>query len=265
MYRRDSHEEGHGRFRPLFLRGLPGRAVLGRRNHGLFTEVLKAHVRDGRVDYASLRKDGRLDAYAARLSATDPASLASKNEKLAFWINVYNAFTLKLIAGRYPVKSISELHYGGSLALATALKKTAWDTYRFPVGGREYTLNEVEHKILRPVFNDFRIHGAIVCAAVSCPPLRSEAYEAAALEGQLDSQMRLFLSDASKNRYDERARVLYLSKIFSWFEKDFTGGGRTLVEAILPYMPFAMAAGVRSAGGGLTVKYLPYDWSLNGK
>lgn len=254
-----------GAFALCFFAVLPAAPARAAGGHGLFTEVLKAHVEDGRVDYASLRKDGRLDAYAARLSATDPASIASKNEKLAFWINVYNAFTLKLIAGRYPVKSISELHYGGSLALATALKKTAWDTYRFPVGGREYTLGEVEHEILRPVFNDFRIHGAIVCAAVSCPPLRSEAYEAAALEGQLDGQMRLFLSDASKNRYDGQTRTLYLSKIFSWFEKDFTKGGRTLVEAILPYMPLSMAAGVRSAGGGLTVKYLPYDWSLNGR
>ncbi|MCU0844197.1 MAG: DUF547 domain-containing protein, partial [Spirochaetes bacterium] len=118
--------------------------------HTLFPEVRTAHVRNGMVDYRALKSDDRLTRYLEGLAATDPAALPSNNDRLAFWINVYNAQTLKLITDSYPVKSISELHYGKSLALATALRKTAWHTHRFVVGGKEYTLDAVEHAILRP-------------------------------------------------------------------------------------------------------------------
>ncbi|HDP79695.1 MAG TPA: DUF547 domain-containing protein [Spirochaetes bacterium] len=233
--------------------------------HGLYTAVLSDHVKNGYVDYRALKADARFEKYIAELDAADPAALPSREEKLAFWINVYNAHTLKLIIDNHPVKSISALHYGGSLALATALKKTVWQTHRFTVGGKAYTLDQVEHGILRPVFRDHRIHGAIVCAAVSCPTLRGEAYEAHRVNEQLDDQMRRFMADPSKNRYDAATGTLYLSKIFNWFEKDFTGGKKSIVEALVPYMPEAAAMAVRERGGKVNIKYLPYDWALNGR
>ncbi len=233
--------------------------------HTLFTEVLTAHVRNGMVDYRALKSDDRLTRYLEGLAATDPAALPSNNDRLAFWINVYNAQTLKLITDSYPVKSISELHYGKSLALATALRKTAWHTHRFVVGGKEYTLDAVEHAILRPVFRDFRIHAAIVCAAMSCPPLRSEAYEGDAIDRQLDGQMRQFLANPVLNRYDGAGNTLYLSKIFSWFEKDFTGGKKPIIEVLLPYFPAETAEALQKRGRDTTIKYLSYDWRLNGR
>lgn len=233
--------------------------------HALFTGLLAAHVRDGLVDYRALKADNRLERYLELLAAADPAALPSRKDLLAFWINVYNAQTLKLIADNYPVKSIGELHYGRSLVLATALRKTAWHTHRFVVGGKEYTLDAVEHAILRPVFKDFRIHAAIVCAALSCPPLRGEAYEGDAIDRQLDEQMRSFLANRALNRFDGAGNTLYLSKIFSWFEKDFTGGKMTIVEALLPYFPADIAGTLKAKGRDVKIVYLPYDWGLNGR
>jgi hypothetical protein len=233
--------------------------------HALLGAVLTAHVRNGLVDYRALKRDERLMRYLEQLAATDPAALPSGRDRLAFWINVYNAQTLKLIADNYPVKSIGELHFGKSLVLATALRKTAWHTHRFIVGGREYSLDAVEHAILRPVFRDFRIHAAIVCAAASCPPLRSEAYEGDTIDRQLDEQMRLFLANPKLNRYDAADNTLHLSKIFSWFEKDFTGGRKTIVEALLPYFPAETAEALKAKGRDTAIRYIPYDWALNGR
>lgn len=238
-------------------------ALVAAPRHALLTEVLADHVRNGLVDYRALKNDGRLTKYLDRIASTDPAGLPSEKDRLAFWINVYNSHTLKLIADNYPVKSISDLHYGGSLTLATAMRRTVWHTHRFTVGGRVLTLDAVEHAILRPVFGDYRIHAAIVCAAMSCPPLRSEAYEGGAIDRQLNEQMRLFLANRSLNRYDASTRTLHLSKIFSWFEKDFTGGRGDLVEVLLPHLPAETADALKGCEREVRIRYLPYDWRLN--
>ena len=229
-------------------------------DHSLFTSILKDRVQGGLVDYTALLKDPRLDRYITSLSQTDPDML-SMNDRLAFWINAYNAVTLRLIRDNYPVKSINDLHPGGGLAIATLLKKTVWDTYSLSINGEKYTLNKIEHEILRPVFRDFRIHAAIVCASISCPDLREEAYQGNRINEQLDDQMKRFMADTSKNRYDPEKRIFYLSKIFSWFKKDFTRGQRPLVSVLRPYLPARSAW--MAAAGSVKIKYLPYDWSLN--
>jgi hypothetical protein len=157
--------------------------------HRLFTEILATYVNNGRVDYTKLCRDPRLADYIDLLSSTDPEEIVGEDEQLAFWINAYNAFTLKIICDNYPLKSINDLHFGG-LVLGTVLKKTVWDKEFVVINKREMSLNHIEHDIVRPIFGDPRAHFALVCASVSCPPLRSEAYEGHRLDEQLEKKKR---------------------------------------------------------------------------
>ena len=254
-----------------WLMHLPGGGLLANRaaqvsgeQHALYTTLLQAHVRAGLVDYSTITADPRLDEVLARLAAINPADLNTEAEQAAYWLNVYNAFTLKLIADHYPVSSINELHLWGSLYLGTVLAETIWHNYEFRLyGGRTYTLDEVEHEILRPIYQDYRHHAALVCAANSCPPLRNEAYEGQRLNQQLDDQMRTWLADGRRNYYDAANRKLYVSSIFNWFESDFTRDGRELVDVLLPYFPAETRTRLQADRDRVRIKYLPYDWNLN--
>ncbi len=229
--------------------------------HSLFSAILSDHVRDGQVDYAALKEDPRLDVYLEQLRQTTPASL-NRDDALAYWINVYNAFTLKLIAENYPIASISRLHCLRSLYIGVAFGCTVWQTWQFPLHDGLYSLDRVEHEILRPQFGDFRIHAAIVCAARSCPPLREEAFRGAAVHRQLDDQMRRWLSRPDLNRWDNDGRSLHLSSIFNWFRGDFEAEGRNLLQAITPF--FDEVTRRQISDGEVQIEFLDYDWSLNG-
>jgi hypothetical protein len=124
-------------------------------------------------------------------------------------------------------------------------------------------LNNIEHKIIRPVFKDFRIHFAVVCAAKSCPALRSEAYEGPKLDQQLDDQAMLFLSDNSKNRFDVATQKASISKIFDWYQKDFGKAKSELLLAISKYLPDQIRKSIQSAPDNWEIDYTNYDWSLN--
>ena len=155
--------------------------------HAQFTEVLSEHVdAKGLVNYSMLCQNTQFEDYINYLSKTNWQSL-NADDQLAFWINVYNAFTLKVICDNYPVESINKLHTGG-LALATVFKSTVWDKKFFEINGESMSLGHVEHEILRKGPEKARIHFAIVCAAVSCPPLRQKAYEGYKIDEQLDDQ-----------------------------------------------------------------------------
>jgi len=238
--------------------------VSGTIDHGLFTQVLQDHVEAGRVEYAALGEDERLDQYLAQLAAIDLETLTSANERMALWINAYNAYTLKLVADAYPIDSIHNLATGG-MVIGWLIKRTAWDIRFAKVGGREYTLNEIEHDILRPEFQDARIHFAIVCAAVSCPLLRTEAYEPERLGEQLDEEGRRFLGDPSRNSFDLESRRARISKIFSWFEEDFGRRDAEVIRYLATFAPAAVAADMAASADDWRVGYQPYDWSLNGK
>lgn len=228
----------------------------------LFTTLLDDHVRDGHVDYAGLEADPRLDRYLAWLAVTSPESLSDAGQ-LALWINAYNAYTLKLIVDNYPVESINDLHSGGRL-FAFATHRTAWDRRFVLVGGETYSLNDVEHDIIRRRFDDFRVHFALVCAARSCPPLRREAYTAARLDAQLDAQGRLFLSETEKNRFEEGSRTAWLSPIFKWYRKDFGQTDADLLRAIAPFVADAtVRESLEADPGGWRIEHTHYDWRLN--
>lgn len=239
---------------------VPGLAAAS--DHALFSAVLADHVRDGRVDYAALRHDARLSRYLAQLADTSPDELASEAERLALWINAYNAYTLKLVADDYPVKSIHDLGTGGRI-LGWLLNRTPWDIRFAVVGGRTLTLNEIEHEILRPQFEEPRLHFAIVCAAVSCPPLRAEAYQADRLDAQLDDQGRRFLRDGVRNQFDVAGRRARLSPIFSWFAEDFGKTDAAVLRYVSRFAPPDVGRELAAGADRWSVSATDYDWSLN--
>lgn len=229
-------------------------------DHQPFTEILSDYVKNGLVDYNNLRQDERLPKYLEKLSSTDPDKL-SRNEKLAFWINVYNAFTLYVINENYPVESITELHTGGRI-IGYLLGKTVWDKEFIEINGNKYNLNDIEHKILRKM-NEPRIHFAIVCASISCPELRNEAFEAGKLDIQLNEQTRKFINDKSRNLFDLKKREAVISKIFTWFDEDFGNSEKDVLMFIADYLPDEIASDIKNNISKWAVSYMSYDWGLN--
>lgn len=210
------------------------------------------HVRDdGNVNYQGFVQDkAKLQRYLDTLSQNPPdTSTWSEAEQLAYWINAYNAFTVKLIVDNYPLESITELHP----TLHVPGVNTVWHKKFFRIGNQKSSLDEIEHQILRKQFNEPRIHFAINCASKSCPPLRPEAYEAGKLEEQLQEQARSFINNPKYNHIEtNRAEV---SKIFSWFTGDFTRQG-SLQEYLNKYSTVQLKADA-------AIAYKDYDWSLN--
>lgn len=230
--------------------------------HTMFTEILQEYVRDGRVDYRNLCEDDRLQTYLTQLENTNPNTIANEDARLAFWINTYNAFTLKVICDGYPVDSINDLHWGG-LIVGTIFNKTIWDKKFIRIGGGRLSLNNIEHDIIRKRFDDPRIHFALVCAAKSCPPLREEAYLGARLDEQLQDQGRLFFSQESKNRFDVETRTAYLSKIMDWYDGDFADNDEELLLYVAQFLPPRVADAIKADPEAWKIKHTHYDWSLN--
>jgi hypothetical protein len=220
--------------------------------HGAWTALLKKHVSDkGLVNYKGFMADSTaLNQYLQLLSSNAPANSWSREEKLAYWINAYNAFTIKLILLHYPVKSIKDI----GPAAQVIFVNTPWDKKFFSIGGKKMTLNTIEHKILRKKFTEPRIHFAVNCASISCPKLLNEAYEAATLDAQLSAQARAFLADTDKNQVN--ASNPKLSSIFKWFNGDFKKTGLSKIAFINQYSPVAINADAN-------LDYLDYNWNLN--
>ncbi|MEP0545902.1 MAG: DUF547 domain-containing protein [Rhodothermales bacterium] len=227
-------------------------------DHSAFSALLADVVDErGFVDYAALAADpAPLDGYLGRLAATDPSAL-SDDDRLAFWLNVYNAYTLKLVVDNYPIDSIHDVVSGAFIPLVNTPFKVEFVT----VGGDVMTLDGVEHGTIREEFDEPRIHFALVCAAISCPPLRAEAYVGDRLDTQLEEQGRIFLSNPAKNRVPADAETIRLSKIFDWFGGDFGDDDAALQAFIAPY--FDGDVRDRLARGAYDIEFLSYDWSLN--
>ncbi len=230
--------------------------------NSLFTEILQDYVKDGKVNYRALRADVRLDTYLAHLAATNPDILADKQAQLAFWINAYNAYTLKVICDNYPVKSINDLHTGG-LIVGTTLKKTVWDRKLVTINDQKISLNYIEHEIIRPQFKDPRAHFALVCASKSCPPLRAEAFEGNKLDEQLDDQGRIFFSQSDKNYLELDKKIAHLSKILDWYARDFGKNDEEVLLYVSRFLPAELAADIQATPKKWKIKYTKYDWSLN--
>lgn len=211
-------------------------------DHNKWDDLLNKYVDDkGMVDYKNLIGDTpKLETYLAQLSMFMPDESWEDHEKLAYWINVYNAFTVSLVLENYPLKSMMDL-------------KKAWDQKFIKLGNKNYSLNQIEHDIIRKEFDEPRIHFALVCAAVSCPVLLNEAYSASDLDNQLQKQSIRFLNDEKRNQIKESAASI--SQIFSWFNDDFTKKG-SLIDFINQYSQIKLDAEA-------SIKFMEYDWSLN--
>lgn len=228
----------------------------------IFTDFLSEHVVDGMVDYSSACFDDRLENYIDHLSWTDPQQISDQDAALAFWINAYNAYTLKIICDHYPLKSINELHTGG-LILGSVIGRTVWHRRNVVINQERTSLHIIEHEIIRKAFNEPRIHFALVCAAKGCPPLRREAFEGERLDAQLQDQGIAFFRQKEKNRIDINSRTVYLSPIFSWFRRDFGRSRDEMFAFILPFLEQRDAQALKEDFSSWRVRYTHYDWSLN--
>ena len=216
----------------------------------IYASLLKKHVIDKRVNYDGFKKDEKLlDEYLAILSQTDIKSL-SGNHLFAFYINAYNAFTIKLVLTKYPgINSIKEI---GSFF------SNPWNKKFISLRNRIVSLDHIEHDILRPKFKDPRVHFAINCASKSCPPLLDEPYEGKTLEGQLDTQTKKFIND-KKNTFI-KGDTLFISKIFKWFKKDFSDNPVLFIKR---YASAELKEKLKFYGENINLSYLNYDWTLN--
>lgn len=219
-------------------------------NHDAWTSLLQKYVDDeGWVDYSGFAKDqAALNAYLELLGENHPTEKNwSREERLAYWINAYNAFTVQLILNHYPVNSIKDI--AGSIPFVNS----AWDIRFVTIEGNVYDLNNIEHNILRKDFDEPRIHFAINCASVSCPLLLNEAFVAHKINEQLDAAASAFVNDSSRNKIS--AEEIEISKIFSWFRGDFTKDS-SLIDFLNKYSDVKISSKAK-------VKYLSYNWSLN--
>jgi len=232
---------------------LLGVVTINGQTHKIFTNVLQKYVKNGLVNYKELKKDQDFEKYLNQLSNTDPSKLSEK-EELAFWINTYNAFTIKAILDNYPVKSINDIKF---------VEKSVWDENFIPINKKKYSLNEIEHKILRVKFNEPRIHFAIVCASISCPELRNESYEADNLDKQLQEQTVKFLRDKKRNSFDLKNKKANISKIFEWFGEDFGKSDKDILMYISNFLPDDVRKDIKQNINEWTISYKKYDWNLN--
>jgi hypothetical protein len=211
--------------------------------HQVWDELLQKYVdKDGMVNYQGFKDDPRLPRYITVLQKMTPKEDWSKEEKMAYWINTYNAFAIKLVTDNYPIKSIMDL-------------KEPFDQKFIKIGSRSFSLNEIETEMLRKPYGDPRIHFGVNCASMSCPKLSNRAFTADNLDDQLDKLTTEFVNNSQKNRIT--AGAITISKIFEWYKGDFTTDG-TLIEWLNKYSNTEINTDA-------SISYRDYDWSLNGK
>lgn len=214
----------------------------------IFNSLLQKHVdKQGNVDYKGLKTDEvRLNTYIDYLATTSPEKSWSVNKQKAFWINAYNAYTIQLILDNFPLKSITKIKKKG---------KTAWNIPFAKVGNEVYTLDHIEHKILRKEVFDPKIHVGVNCASISCPKLANIAFTEENIEAELTRLMKEFINDASKNKLSEKK--VQISSIFDWFKDDFSKNG-SVIDYVNTFSEMKINSNAK-------ITYLKYDWSLNSK
>ncbi|MEL7159723.1 MAG: DUF547 domain-containing protein [Bacteroidota bacterium] len=218
----------------------PSVAITRSVNHSPWNDLLQKHVNhQGNVNYAAFKKEeAKLDAYLATLAKEIPTKDWPSKAALAYWINAYNAFTIKRILNDYPLKSIMDLDGG-----------KPWDVKWIELAGKTYSLNQIEHEIIRPRFQEPRIHFAVNCAAASCPPLPNEAFTADNLNALLQKNTRSFIRNA---RYNQTEGAIKISKIFDWYGEDFGNLRNYLNKYLAEPLPV-----------GEKIGFKEYDWALN--
>lgn len=249
---------------PLVVRG-------SRFTHGKLGEVLSRHVVGGRVTYQQLVRDSLLlRRYVATVERVGPRTAPQRfpgaEDRLAFYINAYNAYVLLGVVAHWPIASVHDVD--GPIEPVQGMG-FFW-AQRFVLEGAAINLYELEHEILRGQFDDARMHGAINCASASCPDLAAEPYVAGRLNQQLDAAARRLCREDKHVRVDKQAKRIVLSAIFDWFSGDFEraarrlGAGSTVLDWIAHYAGEGRAGALHEARRlGYAVTHAPYDWRLN--
>ncbi len=247
--------------------------------YGDYATALKEFIDNkGMVNYKLLKaKPAKLQAFIAAIGSLDESTYEQWNDhaKIAFWLNAYNAITLKAIIDNYPIKS----SFFKSLKFPkNSIRQIdgVWDKIKFNVMGKKFTLEDIEHKILRKRFDEPRIHTAMVCAAMGCPPLRNEPYQAEKLVLQLEDQSRRFLLDPKKFKIDHEKGIVFISLIFKWIGDDFIksyapnksyrgheGSEAAVIKFIIEHLPEKLKKQWLVNSRMYKISYLDYDWSLN--
>lgn len=211
-------------------------------DHALWNGLLQTYVSDnGNVDYEGFDSDiSKLNTYLSLLSDSPPETTWNDDDRLVYWMNAYNAFTIKLILNNYPVESIKDI-------------KDPWNERFIPIGDKWYTLNDIEHRIIRKM-GEPRIHFALVCAAMSCPKLYNKAFTTSSLEEDLSVLTKEFLTDPTKNEITENS--LKLSKIFKWYGKDFKTKDQDLIDFLNQYTTVDISPKAKKS-------FKDYNWKLN--
>ena len=213
---------------------------------------------EGLVDYDAFAASPEFSAYLERLATARPDGLAEP-ERLAFWVNVYNAWTIAQVNAHEERESIRNINK----TLGLLPLKGPWSEKMVRAGGRTLSLDDVEHGIIREDFDEPRIHFALVCAALGCPPLRSEAYTGGRLEGQLEDQARAFLRESPlKNRVDVEEETVWVSSILTWYKGDFGGTDESLGRFLARYWPEGPEREMLLSGA-FRLRKTDYDWTLN--
>lgn len=213
-------------------------------DHSMWDNLLKKYVSpNGNVNYDGFKSSMTdLDAYLHLLEDNPPTASWGEEETMAFWINAYNAYTVKLILNNYPTSSIMKINDG-----------KAWDLSFIKIAGKQYSLNNIEHDILRAKYKDARIHFAVNCASVSCPKLRNKAFTGANLNEQLDEMSRSFINNSAKNSIaSDHVKV---SQLFNWYKGDFTMNG-SVIDFLNKYS-------TTKINSGASIQYMEYNWNLN--
>ena len=223
----------------FILSSLLSHTLLGQDYRDYQSLLSSCVTNNGKVDYKKLVTEKvKLNQVASSLAEFKESEIVGRKDKLAFWINIYNLFTLKLIVDHYPVKSIQDIDHG----------KT-WDVKRIKIENSEYSLNQIENEIIRPVYQDARVHFALNCAALSCPPLLNKVFTGNTLDGLLEQQAKAFISQELMSYDGKKIRI---SKIFEWYKNDFGN----LIAFLSKYSNTKL-------NESTIIEYTEYSWKLN--
>ncbi len=245
-------------------------------SHSIYDSLLKKYVKNGRVDYKGFKASSEeFNAYLRNLGSVSESDYSkwSREEKLSFWINAYNAFTIKAIIDNYPINgSVLSFYPRNSIRQIDGV----WDKLQFQAVGKTVTLEEIEHEILRKQFNEPRIHFAIACASLGCPDLRSETYKADIINEQLENAAIIFINNPQKGaEINSATKAVKISKIFKWFGEDFIEGSENTElfndrnakdRAVLNFVRNHVESQEERAfleSNQFKISYLNYNWSLN--
>jgi hypothetical protein len=237
-------------------------AQSGDSNYQLFNLVLNKYVKLGKVNYKEMSIDSRVSGVVEQFEKVNPDKIKLSNDKLAFWINLYNSIVLQIISKNYPLKSINDLNTGIAI-LSPVLGKSIWDKKLIKINNNNLSLAQIQHIITASDFKDPRAHFAITYAANGCPPLRDEAYTGEKLNEQLDEQARIFINDTTKNIFNLKSRKAYVSSIFKSYEKEFGFNYKNTLIFLSKFLPKIIREDISANSDQWELTFKSFNWSIN--